>query len=436
MAVRALIGFAAAAAALFLVPATTAAVAPLRWCGNDVQQADRAPDRAGGAQIHVVYAIPSDGEDRSGSLASAIVTDAANIDAWWRAQDPTRAPRFDLFDFPGCDSRFGLLDLTVARLPFSAATLTGIEGRYERIAAAVERTPFELAELDKKYLVFYDGSVAPDGVCGTAGGSPTRGPDYAIVYLRSTCDLTIGDGRGAAYVAAHELLHALGALPAGAPNACPGDDGHPCDGVVDVLSTFYDGGILDAAVLDIGRNDYYGHPGSWFDLQDSDWLLDATAQFVLTLRTSGSGMIGSEPDGQGCTGTCRTEWNGGTSIQLAADPSPGWGFAAWTGPCASEREPSCLIDLSSSIEVGAIFRRLLRLTVRVSGRGTVSGRGVRCSRTCAPELLEGSRVALRAAAARGWRFVRWSGACRGSRPTCTVGVGRRAAVAALFRPRA
>jgi len=126
--VRVLFGAAVAVAALLLVPTAPAAIAPLRWCGNDLAQSDRAHDRMGGEQIHVIYALPADGPDRFAELASSITTDVAAIDAWWRREDSSRAPRFDLFEFPGCESRFGNLDLSFVRLPDPTSARSGPEG--------------------------------------------------------------------------------------------------------------------------------------------------------------------------------------------------------------------------------------------------------------------------------------------------------------------
>jgi hypothetical protein len=439
VAVRVLLGAAVAVAALLLVPTAPAAIAPLRWCGNDIVQSDRVQDRMGGEQIHVIYAIPADGADRFGELASPIATDVAAIDAWWRREDPSRAPRFDLFEFPGCGTRFGMLDLTLARLPDPGSVYVSNGDRFRRIATQLAGAPFAFAARDKKYLVFYDGAVADDRICGTGSGGPvTGGPfSYAVVYLRSSCDLTIGDGGGNAYVAAHELLHMFGALPPGAPNACPGDDGHPCDSSVDVLSTFYDDGPLDGATLDVNRDDYYAHGGSWFDVQDSRWLLNAANQAQLTLRVSGPGFLTTGAVGQECVTSCISEWNAGTSLELVAEPRPGAGFATWTGVCAGKTDPFCLIQLGATTEVGAVFRPLRQLALRLTGRGTVTAPDLRCSRPCSAQRVEGSRVTLRARAARGWRFVRWSGACRGTRPICTLQVGSGGARAsAVFARRA
>ena len=223
----------------------------------------------------------------------------------------------------------------------------------------------------------------------------------------------------------------LGALPTASPNECGDSSGHVCDSSSDILYPYYEFDDLGGAALDVGRNDYYGHPGGWFDVQDSRWLLDPSAQVPVTIRVAGAGIVGTEPDGQACSAVCVTEWDAGTPIQLAAEPKPGNAFAGWAGACTGGREPSCLIDAQPA-EVVATFRPVRVLTVAVSGRGTVTGTAVRCARTCRSERLEGERVALRAAAAKGWRFLRWTGACRGTRQTCTVRMAAAARVGAVF----
>ena len=434
---RLLVLAAAVLAAALLSPAAPGAIEPVRWCGNDRSQSDRVRDRAGGPQVHVIYAIPSDGEDRFDALASPLATDVAAIDAWWRREDPSRAPRFDLFEFPNCESRFGLLDLSTVRLPQPDGAFAPSARRFENIADTLGDAPFEFNELDKKYLVFYDGPVADDNICGTASGAPTIGGQFsfAVIYLRSTCGASIGNGLGNADVAAHELIHMLGALPTTSPNECPSSRGHVCDSSSDILWPFYEIDDLNAARLDVGRNDYYGHAGAAFDLQDSSWLLNPAAQFLLTVRIVGEGIVGSEPDGQGCEATCVTEWDGGARVQLAADPAAGFAFAGWGGACAASTEPSCSLELSGPAEVVATFRPVRVLTVAVTGRGTVAGTGLRCARLCRSQRVDGERVALRASAARGWRFVRWSGGCRGTRPACTVRMTAAARVGAVFARR-
>jgi hypothetical protein len=421
--------------ALAASPAAAAAVAPVRWCGADEATADRLNDRAGGPQLHVIYAIPADGEDRFGALASGLATDVAAIDAWWRVQDPERAPRFDLFDFPGCDSRFGRLDVSFARL-LQPGGFYARENQFELVAEALGNPPFEFNDPRKKYLVFYDGVGRPEeeDVCGTAFGAPLEGGrfSYAVIFMRAGCRTELGTGRGNALVAAHELLHLLGALPAGAPHPCPGDDGHPCDDQRDLLWPFLVTSTLDETILDVGHDDYYAHPGPWFDLQDSAWLLLAQRQVELTLAPAGRGVI-RDGSGLACETTCVSEWDAGRELALNAEPADGYLFRGWAGGCGG-LAPDCTLTLAASTTVSAVFRLALDLTVAVSGRGSLTGT-IPCTRTCVRTVASGDPVALRARPARGWRFVRWTGACRGSRPICSFRATKAGGVRAVFARR-
>jgi hypothetical protein len=140
----------------------------------------------------------------------------------------------------------------------------------------------------------------------------------------------------------------------------------------------------------------------------------------LNLSVTGPGLVTDGFIGQECDGSCTTEWDAGTSLELVADASPGFGFGSWTGACAGTTDSRCSVDLGGATEAGAVFRPLRRLALQIRGRGTVTGVEVHCSRSCSTQRVEGARVALRARAARGWRFVRWSGGCRGTRRACTL----------------
>jgi hypothetical protein len=62
----------------------------------------------------------------------------------------------------------------------------------------------------------------------------------------------------------------LGAVDSGAPHVCLG--GHVCDVPNDLLASRLLGLELEGLVLDGGRDDYYGHAGTWTDVQDSLFL--------------------------------------------------------------------------------------------------------------------------------------------------------------------
>ncbi|HUQ23450.1 MAG TPA: hypothetical protein VM049_10610, partial [Gaiellaceae bacterium] len=115
----------------------------------------------------------------------------------------------------------------------------------------------------------------------------------AIVYLDS-CGSTEGDSLRPV-VAAHELLHTLGAVETAAPHAC--NEGHVCGVDNDLLGASLTGLELEQHVLDGGRDDYYGHSGSWLDVQDSLFLerLDSADRSAPTVPAAA--VVRDDPSG-------------------------------------------------------------------------------------------------------------------------------------------
>lgn len=324
------LGVAAVAAAL-PVGALTAAAS----C-----RSDRDVNPSGGRTIQPVLALAAD-EAESAAASAAIVSDVRSIEQWWRAQDPGRVPRFASDDLD-CVST---VDVRVIRLPDTETILRNDESRGARISGAILRagsgSPFV------KYLVYYFGPV--DGpVCGRAGGE-RDGQAVAIVFA-STCPDVAEDT-----VATHELLHALGAAPrSGPPNACPGSPDHVCDSRSDVLYPSAAHAPLDDLKLDVGRDDYYGHGGSWFDVRDSGWLVRADHQVTLTVAVVGRGAVRSDVPGVSCRSVCADDWNEGTYTTMTASPSDGARFVGWSGIC-SGIAASCWVGVHGSATAIARF---------------------------------------------------------------------------------
>ena len=410
------LGLVAVASAVGAVHAADAVAAP--WCGTTTTQ-DRPPAITG-RPVRVVYAYPSDGPDRSGEVAPQISGDVDEIDAWWRGQDPLRTPRFDRVAFP-CGLQ---ADILVVRLPDSAATLRAGAGRGDRIEGAVNvatgRSPYE------KQLVYYDGPVDNPGTCGEGAGTPD-GDGLALVYLDACTDVPT------AVVAAHELVHAFGALAEGGPpHACPDTPGHPCDSTLDVLYPYAGTSPLASLVLDVGHDDYYGHSGAWPDVQDSLWLRLVTQQVQLALAVTGKGSVESDVPGIDCAASCVTEWDAGSVVALEALPGGGQRFVRWTGACAGAVR--CQVTLRAAASVAALFAASrYGLVVSVAGRGTVTGAGGACrAPRCARSVDSYTPLRLRARPAAGWRLAGWSGACAGRAATCTLPMTKATAVRARF----
>ena len=410
---------AAFAAALWLAPGALAAP----WCGGSAESSADRPDIVTGAQVHAVVATPADAPDQFAATATRLSEDVGSMSAWWTGQDPTRAPRFDEATFPGGTC----LDISFVHLPQPASSYAGAQTAYDGIANGLREVG--LMNPFKDYLVYYDGpSVEPD-VCGAGVGTFNLGAAFATVFLNGCPDVPDDS------VQAHELLHAFGALPDGAPNWCRSspvdggpDTGHPCDSPSDVLYPLTDGRPLQQQVLDFNHDDYYAHSGSWPDIQDTIFLHHLnTPEEALGLSISGTGHVTSDLPGVDCTAACTSQWDQGTKVTLAPVPSPRTHFIRWAGGCTGRA--GCTLDLSEPAAVTAVFGpAAIPVTVATSGKGRVA-----CTPRCSKRFSAGARLTLRAIPAKGWKFARWGGSCTGTRPTCTPKTDYAVSARANFR---
>lgn len=408
----------------------------MTWCGTDRSSANRTPDLDTGSpyRIHVVYAIPSDGQDRFGTLASEIATDVGTIDEWWRGQDSTRTPRFDLFAFPNCASELGRLDIGFARLPRPGSVYANLDV----VTLSADLNVFGPPAV--KNIVYYDGPVLSSDVCGTTGylADHQGGPvGFAFVWLRAArCQVDVGSGRLTAEVAAHELIHNLGAVQRRAPHHCadPQNDGHVCDDKTDLLYPYVTSDAsLANAVLDVGRDDYYGHSGRWWDVQDSPWLMRLPL-FPLAVSVVGTGgSVASDLGGISCPPACSGSLENGTRVTLRPVPAIGSAFQGWSGACSGAGP--CIVAMAATESVSATFGSgTFALTIKVTGRGVVRSTpaGLACSKSCSRAFAANSIVRLKAKPGKGYRFTGWSGACRGVK-ACAVTLDGAKGVRASFR---
>ena len=116
--------------------------------------------------------------------------------------------------------------------------------------------------------------------------------------------------------------------------------------------------------------------------------------------------------GVDCAATCTTQWDQGTELRLTAVPAASDRFIRWSGSCTGNAD--CVLKLAQAATATAIFGPL-RIPVRLS----VAGKGrIACVPACGRTVPGGEPLALRALPTTGWKFARWSGACKGTRPLC------------------
>ena len=326
-----------------------------------VAPADRTPQVGAGQSIHAIYAVASDLPDRSPEIAQQLVDDAEKMDLLVAREDPGRTLRFDLFGFP---LRPAARHHDGAG-PQTSTVLRPVEGRFERILRAMFTAG--LSSPYVKYLVYYDGPTdrLPNGfqVCGQ-GGQLTNGSGVSMVYLGACA------GVPSAPTAAHEILHALGAVPPGALHAGRGDDAHVCDAVNDIMYPFASGNTLDPLALDVGRDDYYGHSGAGSTCRTRHGSSSSTRRCG-SLQLTGKGVVRSDIPGVDCSAACTSDWNGGTKVALPT-PAEGQRFVRWSGACTGSGR--CTVDLTQAASVDALFApATFALRVARTGKGTVRG---------------------------------------------------------------
>jgi hypothetical protein len=250
----------------------------------DRSEVDRADDVAG-YQVHVIYAVPSDGPDLERDTSGAVERSFSAINDWLAGETGGPRLRVDTFD--------GRIDVTFVRLPASNAHILSC-GPYVRETLERQLVAVGFDAPEKLYAVYYDGqssyacgggpwpATVPGHVAAIYLDGLSTGEDCATAPLQCKCN-SVGEGtRYFEYAILHEIVHGLGVAATAAPHEHA--SGHVFDpGAIDpardlMYSPRVDHpedpywGIYDGLLLDVGRDDYYGHDGAFVDLADSIFL--------------------------------------------------------------------------------------------------------------------------------------------------------------------
>lgn len=154
---------------------------------------------------------------------------------------------------------------------------------------------------------------------------------------------------------------------------------------------------------------------------------------------TGSGFVGSTPEGIECGDECSAEFDEGTEVTLSAEPDEGSSFEGWSGAGCSGTDP-CQVSMSEARQVEASFRLdpgpptfLLSVVKTGSAEGTVTASpgDIDCGPVCSQEFAKGTVVTLTATAANGDVFTGWTGPCEDDNP-CVVTMNESKTVTASF----
>jgi hypothetical protein len=253
------------------------------------------PDDSAAPQIHVIYALPSDGADRALDENGTLNDSVTSWNAWLANQ--TGGPNLRL------DTSNGMLDTTFVRLPESDAQ---IEARGAFVRDELEKQLHALGfnQPQKIYAVYYDGRSTIS--CGGGAWPPVLPGNVAALYLHGLyngpvpCDTnrwgSVGGPRYLEFAMIHEILHTLGFVPTCAPHHTSA--GHVSDSPADLM---YAGSAPWApSTLDVGHDDYYdAHRSGCLDLSASAYF--TSGQPVPTTTAVTTATITTTLPLPGCT---------------------------------------------------------------------------------------------------------------------------------------
>jgi hypothetical protein len=216
-------------------------------------------DEVTGAQVKLVYALPSDGVDRGRDTAGVLQRSTSSWQRWLATQTGGRYFRLDTFG--------GGADILFIRLPRTDAVYRAfgaqIRDEIERdlVAAGVA------TNTQKIYLTYYDGGHIDR--CASAAWPPALPGRVGAIYLQGTipggsnCNNNPFVATPTAtpgyleFLAPHELMHLLGTVATGAPDH--GFSGHTINDPADLM---YAGtSPWRPATFDAGRRNYYNPAG-------------------------------------------------------------------------------------------------------------------------------------------------------------------------------
>ena len=240
-------------------PTIDSTIAALTRAGTD------RPDELSGSQVHVVYAIPSDGADAGLDMNETLSRTMGSMNNWLAGQTGGRQLRLDTFS--------GVLDVTFIKLPKTDAAYSGL-GDGKRAGIEQDLNSLGLLLPTKVYAVYYEGSGPRD--CVDPSITNITPGQVAIMYLKGC-----GGNQFAATAATvpgylefrmlRGILRTLGAVSSTAPNYVP--DGYVGSDASDVM---YQGPLAwNPGILDYNKQNYYSATGlaaGVFNLATSPYL--------------------------------------------------------------------------------------------------------------------------------------------------------------------
>ncbi len=247
------------------------------------------------------------------------------------------------------------------------------------------------------------------------------------------CSVTLN--RSAAVTAAFGLRLAVGTTGGGTVASEPGGIacGGDCEEIYPAGSVVRLTAAADPGWTFVGWSGACVGTGACTVTMTQTQAVGAIFGFSLLVRTTGKGIVSSEPAGISCPTDCRGAYAAGSVVTLRAQPSST--FLGWAGACAGTAGDVCRVVVDRPVSVSAGFGARLNVEIRnVPGAsGTVASvpAGILCQPDCGEVYVLGTIVRLTARVGLNSFFTGWSKPCTGTGP-CDLVMDRDRTVIATF----
>ena len=377
-------------------------------------------DQLKGRQIHVVYAVPSDGGNLNSDTDGSINQILANMDNYaenrgmpgmrWRWDLSNGQPDISYFQFKETGAQ--LAEMSKKEVAF----LDHFNAEIKK--AGLNNNP------QKVYMGIYE-PTAPLTSCSNGERWPTVFIGGPAAQDNSTLDYLYRNTGCIAKLTpsiTSSLLHIIGFPTKNAPNS--DKNGEIIDDIRDVLwkENWKAGWPYQNSMFDPGRDDYLGDDLGIEPKDDLRNVKYVTFPLNVTEYNSENGdviylpagvAVGSGVPDEKIKSDPGNRFTGGTEVTLKAEGE----FVKWGGDCAQEQDDTCDLLVNKPHNVTAFFKETIKKTkaIRVEikkkwGGGVVVGAGVKCPPDCLGSIQQGKELTLTAKPNKISRAT-WIGGC-------------------------
>src|SRR5699024_10107670 len=126
----------------------------------------------------------------------------------------------------------------------------------------------------------------------------------------------------------------------------------------------------------------------------------------------------------------KTNYPGGTSVELTAIADHGWVFSHWEGDLLNSENPET-VTIEEKTEITAVFERLdYPLIIHIQGEGNVTQKVIQDTESSDSDT--DSVIELTAIPETGWLFVQWEGDMDGNENPAKITIDNEKEVTAVF----